>query len=154
SLAARRARRVRDTRRRRRRFFDMDHHRLGTLALIAALAFAGTAAASHPPTKHISRRDPRYAVARLAHGVVIYHRTFSTWWASASGSSLPCSAAPASVLADLGVACRGPAGVAWIDSCGPMQSAPRTLVLACGDGNYYLTDLSWRNWGKSTATAT
>lgn len=150
----------------------MGHHRFGAVALIAALALAGPAGASRPPTKaeasalrlavghkrvvseRVSTRDPRYAAAKLDHGAAILHRTFATWWVSAVGSSLQCTVAPASVLADLDLRCSPPKGVAWIDSCGPMQSAPPRLVLACGDGNFYLTNLAWKGWGTRSATAT
>jgi hypothetical protein len=148
----------------------MGHHRLGIVFLIA-LVLAAPAGASRAPTKaestalrvallhkqvvseRISTRDPRYAVATLSHGVAILHRTFSAWWVVARGSSLHCTAAPTSVLADLNVPCTPPDGSAWISNCGPLASAPAELVLACGDGNYYLTGLQWQAWGKGSASA-
>jgi hypothetical protein len=146
------------------------HHRLGIVVLIA-LVLAAPAAAKRSPTKaettairaallhehvvsaRISTRDPRYAAAVLSHGVAILHRTYSAWWVVARGSSLHCSVAPASVLADLNVPCTPPDGSAWISNCGPLASAPAELVLACGDGNYYLTGLHWQAWGTTSATA-
>jgi hypothetical protein len=32
-------------------------------------------------------------------------------------------------------------------------AAPKTWTLACGDGNYWLSGLRWRNWGSPRATA-
>lgn len=32
--------------------------------------------------------------------------------------------------------------------------APKTYVLACGDGNTWLQQLRWKHWGSRTATAT
>lgn len=69
------------------------------------------------------------------------------------GSALDCDAAPKAVMAQLKVGCVPPAAHAWIDDCGPLVAAPRSLTLACGDANLGLARLSWRRWGQATATA-
>jgi hypothetical protein len=40
-----------------------------------------------------------------------------------------------------------------IPDCYSQVVAPREMVLACGDGNLSLEDLSWTSWGAATATA-
>ena len=42
---------------------------------------------------------------------------------------------------------------AKIWNCGKVVNQPVRLVLACGDGNLYFTNLKWKNWGAATATA-
>ena len=38
--------------------------------------------------------------------------------------------------------------------CGqPAQSAPRSIVVACGDANYGFTDLAWVQWGNPATYA-
>jgi hypothetical protein len=106
----------------------------------------------------VSTLDPRYASARLdspsaGPSVLVLHLSVGGWWEVGFGSSPNCSSAPKSVLADLRVGCSPPYGVAWINTCGPLVSAPTELVLACADGNYELTKVAWRNWGRATATA-
>jgi len=83
----------------------------------------------------------------------VLHLSVGGWWEVGFGSSPNCDSAPKSVLADLKVGCSPPYGVAWINTCGPLVSAPTDLVLACADGNYELTKLAWRNWGRAAATA-
>jgi hypothetical protein len=107
----------------------------------------------------VSTLDPRYAVARLnsksaGPSELVLHRSGPGWWIVGFGSSVNCDAGPPSVMRDLKVGCSPPNGVAWINNCGPLVSAPRELVLACGDANYLLANLKWRGWGKPTATAT
>src|SRR5215468_10785970 len=41
-----------------------------------------------------------------------------------------------------------------IPSCFLRRVAPEEIVLACGDGNFSLEGLRWRQWGAATATAT
>jgi hypothetical protein len=40
-----------------------------------------------------------------------------------------------------------------LDCQGARQTKPRTYVLACGDGNNYLTGLRWTAWRAGSATA-
>jgi hypothetical protein len=102
----------------------------------------------------ISSVDPRYAAVRLTSptagpSVMVLHHSDPAWWVLAFGSSPGCDTAPASVLHDLAVGCGPPNATAWIDDCGPLASAPAQLTLACGDGNYLLTHLRWRHWGRA-----
>ncbi len=106
----------------------------------------------------ISSVDPRYAAARLnspsaGPSDMVFYRSGPGWWVVGFGSSLGCNTAPKSVLADLAVGCTPPGGSAWINDCGPLASAPPTLVLACADANYSLGALKWRRWGASIASA-
>jgi hypothetical protein len=106
----------------------------------------------------VSSLDHRYASARLnsksaGPSDIVLHLSLGTWWVEQFGSSLDCEAAPKAVLADLKVGCTPPTAVAWISNCGPLVSAPKSLVLACADANYALSKLTWRAWGKATATA-
>jgi hypothetical protein len=107
----------------------------------------------------VSTADPRYAAAQLSsptvgRSVLLFHQSMDTWWEIAFGSSIGCNSAPKSVLADLKIGCEPPAGVAWISTCGPLVSAPTQVVLACADGNYELTKVTWHGWGKATAAGT
>ena len=107
----------------------------------------------------VSTLDPRYAHVWFNSGSVgpsdlVLHRGGFGWREVGFGSSVNCDAAPKSVMDDLRVGCTPPNGVAWIDNCGSLTSKPAELVLACGDGNYFLNKLTWRSWGKATATAT
>lgn len=107
----------------------------------------------------VSSLDPTYAVARLSSNSagpseLVLHRSGPGWWVVGFGSSVRCDSAPPTVMRDLKVGCSPPNGVAWINNCGPLVSAPKELVLACGDGNYLLANLKWRGWGSGTATAT
>jgi hypothetical protein len=106
----------------------------------------------------VSTLDPRYASARLSSKTagaseMVLHRSMGVWWVVEFGSLLGCDAAPKVVLADLGVGCTPPDGVAWINDCGPLVSAPHSLVLTCADANYELVRLSWHGWGGAAATA-
>jgi hypothetical protein len=65
-----------------------------------------------------------------------------------------CDSAPKAVLVDLHVGCSPPNATAWIDNCGPLVSAPKSVVLTCADANYELGGLSWHAWGSPIATAT
>jgi hypothetical protein len=85
---------------------------------------------------------------------MVLHQSFGSWWVLSFGSSLNCDSAPRSVLADLKVGCMPPYGVAWINNCGPLVSAPKSLVLACADANYGLAGLTWHSWGHASAAAT
>jgi len=136
-----------------------------TTALKAA--FTGYVAMPNSPaardnrivSESVSTRDPRYAALKLdsktaGPSTMVLHESLSTWWVVGFGSSLGCDTAPASVLTDLGVPCSPPAGVAWIDTCGPLVSAPSELVISCADANYELTKLHWHGWGSSSASAT
>ncbi|MGH3025741.1 MAG: hypothetical protein ACRDLR_04775, partial [Gaiellaceae bacterium] len=107
----------------------------------------------------VSTLDRRYALVRLnsasaGPSELVLHESHSTWWVLEFGSSLGCNTAPRSVLADLRVGCTPPGSTAWIDACGPLVSAPKSLVLACADANYGLVRVHWRAWGTGTATAT
>lgn len=107
----------------------------------------------------VSSLDHRYASARLnsksaGPSDIVLHLSLGTWWVEQFGSSLDCEAAPKVVLADLKVGCTPPNAVAWISNCGPLVSAPKSLVLACADANYSLSKLTWHAWGKAAATAT
>jgi hypothetical protein len=110
-------------------------------------------------TVAVSTLDTRYGAVRLSSksagpSDMVLHESFGSWWVVGFGSSLGCDSAPKSVLADLRVGCTPPAGVAWIDDCGPLTSKPKTIVLACADANYEIVNLRWRGWGTATATAT
>jgi len=107
----------------------------------------------------VSTRDRRYAVVRLESASagpsgLLLHESHATWWVLELGSSLGCDTAPMSVLVDLHVGCMPPGSTAWIDACGPIVSAPKSLVLACADANYGLVRLHWHGWGSGEATAT
>jgi hypothetical protein len=109
-------------------------------------------------TISVSSLDRRYASARLnsksaGPSDIVLHLSFGTWWVQQFGSSLSCEAAPKAVLADLKIGCTPPNAVAWVSDCGPLVSAPKSLVLACADANYGLVKLTWHAWGKRTATA-
>jgi hypothetical protein len=109
-------------------------------------------------TVRVSSLDHRYAAARLnsksaGPSDIVLHAGTGGWWVEEFGSSLNCDAAPKAVLADLGVGCTPPGTTAWIDDCGPLVAAPKSLVLTCADGNYELAKLRWRGWGHVTATA-
>lgn len=75
-------------------------------------------------------------------------------------SSLAAGAVIAlSPLAATGAALASPARpatphVTIIDCTGHAVVAPRTYVLACGDGNTALTRLHWSGWGGRIASAT
>ena len=43
---------------------------------------------------------------------------------------------------------RGPT----LPDCGAQSVAPHELTLACGDGNYGLTNMAWTSWGSGRAT--
>ena len=106
----------------------------------------------------VSSLDPRYADARVSSPTVgfaemVLHRSGPAWWVLEFGSSLGCDTGPAAVLRDLGVGCEPPNATAWINDCGPLVPAPAQLMLACADGNYGLTHLTWRHWGRSLASA-
>jgi hypothetical protein len=40
-----------------------------------------------------------------------------------------------------------------VPNCATRVAAPRTLTIACGDGNFYLSGLRWTTWGAARATA-
>jgi hypothetical protein len=107
----------------------------------------------------VSSVDPRYASARLNSASagpsdMVFHRSGPGWWVVGFGSSLGCNTAPKSVLADLSVGCTPPGSAAWINDCGPLENAPKTLVIACADANYSLGGLTWRRWGTGLSSAT
>ncbi len=107
----------------------------------------------------VSTVDARYAAAKLTSKTVgsaelILHRGSFGWWVVAFGSDVGCNSAPRSVLADLKVGCAPPSTTAWINNCGPLASAPASLILACADANYELASLTWKGWGTAHATAT
>ena len=107
----------------------------------------------------VSTLDPRYAVVRLnsktaGRADLLFHESHATWWQVGFGSSMGCDSAPKSVLADLHIGCDPPYTTAWIDNCGPLVSAPKSLVLTCADANYELAGLAWHAWGSPTTSAT
>ncbi|MFL5910336.1 MAG: hypothetical protein ACJ768_07205 [Gaiellaceae bacterium] len=107
----------------------------------------------------VSSIDPRYATVRLSSPTVgasdmVFHRSGPGWWVVGFGSSLGCDSAPKNVLSDLGIGCSPPGSSAWINDCGPLESAPATLVIACADANYSLRELTWRRWGTALSSAT
>ena len=129
-------------------------------AVTSYVAMPGSPAAKDNKiaTIAVSTLDPRYASARLSSKTVgnadmVLHRSVGVWWVIEFGSSLGCDAAPNAVLTDLRIGCTPPNGVAWINDCGPLVSAPHSLVLACADANYELVHLSWHGWGNATASA-
>ncbi|HEX5448940.1 MAG TPA: hypothetical protein VFW85_02640 [Gaiellaceae bacterium] len=107
----------------------------------------------------VSTLDPRYASAWLnsksaGPSMMVLHKSLDTWWILQFGSSLDCDAAPVAVLKDIKIPCAPPATNAWINNCGPLVSAPSSLVLACADANYSLEKLKWKGWGTVAAKAT
>jgi hypothetical protein len=143
--------------------------RAPTKAEAAALhsAFVGYVNMPHSPaakddrvvSSWISTRDSRYAALKLdsksaGPSELVLHKSLGSWWVEGFGSSLPCDSAPAPVLADLGIGCSPPNGVAWINNCGPLASAPKEIVLTCADANSYLTNLAWHGWGSSSTSTT
>jgi hypothetical protein len=60
----------------------------------------------------------------------------STSFAGLAGSSTPLALQPT------------------ILDCGAQAVSPAELTLACGDGNYGLTEMRWTGWGTATATGT
>lgn len=110
-------------------------------------------------TLKVSTLDKRYAAARLnsksaGPSDLVLHESMGTWFVEEFGSSLNCDAGPKAVLADLGVGCTPPGSNAWLWNCGPLVAQPKSIILACADGNYELDALHWRSWGHATATAT
>ncbi|MEU2430455.1 hypothetical protein ABZ611_13255 [Streptomyces sp. NPDC007861] len=73
--------------------------------------------------------------------------------------SLAVAAVPASVSASASVPASAPpsaaaqprAGVVVIDCFSKPQVRPEKYLIACGDGNSGLTELKWRDWGRSVA---
>jgi hypothetical protein len=107
----------------------------------------------------VSSLDSRYAAARLSSpsagpSEMVFHRSGPGWWVVGFGSSMGCDSAPKTVLADLGIGCSPPASSAWINDCGPLESAPKALVVACADANYSLGALTGRRWGAARSSAT
>lgn len=107
----------------------------------------------------VSTLDPRYASAWLnsksaGASMMVLHKSLGTWWVLQFGSSLDCNAAPVAVMKDIKIPCVPPGTTAWINNCGPLVSAPSSLVLACADGNFSLANLKWTGWGKPPAKAT
>ena len=62
---------------------------------------------------------------------------------------LVASATAAPPAARIGVACVGASG--WAHGG---QVKPAQVMLACGDGNYWIAALHWKGWGTATAQAT
>ncbi len=63
------------------------------------------------------------------------------YWLSTTDMALPAPASVPSVLDQCDIPTAGP------------SVEPRTIVLACGDGNASLTGLTWSSWTKTTAAA-
>ncbi|WP_042383439.1 hypothetical protein [Streptacidiphilus melanogenes] len=64
-----------------------------------------------------------------------------------SAEHAPATSAPAAAPAP------APAPVV-LDCTGKPQTRPATYVLACGDGNNYLTGAKWSTWAAGSATGT
>jgi hypothetical protein len=41
-----------------------------------------------------------------------------------------------------------------VPNCVTQVAAPHQLMLACADGNFWLSGITWRHWGKAEATGT
>jgi hypothetical protein len=54
--------------------------------------------------------------------------------------------APAAALASSG------SSQVWVTNCTHESYKPATLILACGDGNSFLQNLSWSTWSTTHAT--
>ena len=63
-------------------------------------------------------------------------------------AALGVGAAWASPPVRIGVVCVGASG-----SAHGGQVRPASIMLACGDGNYWAGALKWKGWGTATATA-
>ena len=106
----------------------------------------------------VSTIDKRYAAARMnsksaGPADLVLHESMGFWFVEEFGSSLGCDTAPKAVLDDLKIGCSPPTATAWLWNCGPLVARPKSVILACGDGNYALAGLSWHGWGHGTATA-
>lgn len=42
----------------------------------------------------------------------------------------------------------------WVDCSHRADVRPAGIVIACGDGNFWLNRLTWKTWGAKSATAT
>jgi hypothetical protein len=84
----------------------------------------------------------KLAAILLAGGATLVPAAAAT---SASTSGAHRSAPAASPTAVLPVV---------LDCVGAPQTRPATFVLACGDGNNYLTGLRWSTWSADSATGT
>jgi hypothetical protein len=107
----------------------------------------------------VSALDSRYAAAKLnsktaGPSEMVLHESQGTWWVQGFGSDLQCAVAPAAVLDLLKIGCSPPNATAWINDCGPLQAKPASVVIACGDGNYSVEKITWKNWGSASATGT
>jgi len=88
-------------------------------------------------TTHPTRIRVRAAIAALCGGAAI---------AAAVGAAFGPAAAEARPTTA--------AGVPVVVSCtGQLQTRPRHYVLACGDGNAYITGMHWAAWGPASAFA-
>ena len=66
-----------------------------------------------------------------------------------------CAAALAAGAAAAGAPVR--IGVVCIGASGPVHGGtvkPASVMLACGDGNFWIAALEWHAWGSATTTAT
>jgi len=63
------------------------------------------------------------------------------------------SAAVCATLAGAASGAQRAAAVYFIADCSKPAVAPTRIILACGDGNAYLTDLRWRAWGRARTQA-
>jgi hypothetical protein len=64
--------------------------------------------------------------------------------------ALATAAAASAAPVRTGVVCPGVG--AFVGGGGKVK--PATIMLACGDGNFWISDLHWNGWGSATATAT
>jgi hypothetical protein len=95
-------------------------------------------------TTHSTRNRVKAAAVMLC-GIVAIAAAVCATSASASAagrSEQAAVAAAATTSAPVAVSCAGQA-----------QTRPRQYTLECGDGNPYLTGLSWAAWGASSAFA-
>ncbi|MEY9877519.1 hypothetical protein ABH931_007043 [Streptacidiphilus sp. MAP12-33] len=80
------------------------------------------------------------------------------------GTALLCTAAAVTAAVIPATAATGPApkavsavsttGTVLVDCAGQARTQPDTYLLACGDGNNYLTGIQWTAWTADSATAT
>ena len=70
-----------------------------------------------------------------------------------AGTALAAIAAPSSASASANSRPQAPARVV-VDCFYHPQVRPSTFLIACADGNNYLTKLRWSQWGLNSATAT
>ncbi|WP_218183962.1 hypothetical protein [Streptomyces sp. PKU-EA00015] len=71
-----------------------------------------------------------------------------------AATSLAVGLAPATASASPSVAAQPGDQVVVVDCFMKAQVRPREFLIACGDGNSGLTELTWSSWGPTSAVAT